>query len=106
MPINTSPESEFATAVAVIVANIPPGRVLAYGDIARMAGYPRHARFVGRLMGQLPNRSTLPWWRVIRSDGRSGLPGAGAEKQLDRLREEGVSVLGGRVDLARFRWHP
>lgn len=106
MPVDTSPTSEFATAIQVIVANIPRGKVLSYGDIARMAGHPRHARFVGRMMGTLPDRSKLPWWRVIRSDGRSGIPGTGGENQLDLLRAEGVSVLGGRIDLARFRWHP
>lgn len=106
MPVDTSPTSEFATAIQVIVASIPAGHVLSYGDIARMAGHPRHARFVGRMMGQLPERSRLPWWRVIRSDGRSGLPGDGATIQLDRLRAEGVAVIGGRVDLRRHRWRP
>ncbi len=55
-----------------IVGAIPAGRVASYGQVARQAGWPRHARFVGRLMSTLPAGSALPWHRVIRGDG--GLP--------------------------------
>ena len=102
MPIAVDPQSEFAHAVYQIMAAIPPGKVASYGAIAAQAGFPRHARFVGRLMGTLPKGSTLPWWRVIRSDGRSGMTGAAAERQLDRLVAEGVVVISGRVDMRRF----
>ena len=102
MPVAVDPQSEFAHAVYQVMAAIPPGKVASYGAIAAQAGFPRHARFVGRLMGTLPKGSTLPWWRVIRSDGRSGMTGAAAERQLDRLVAEGVVVISGRVDMRRF----
>jgi methylated-DNA-protein-cysteine methyltransferase related protein len=102
VPVAIDPDSEFAWAVYQIMAAIPAGRVASYGAIARQAGFPRHARFVGRLMGTLPAGSALPWWRVIRSDGRSGMTGAAAERQLARLAAEGVVVLGGRVDMGRY----
>ena|SRR5690554_250642 len=103
MPVAVDPRSEFAQAVYQIMAAIPPGKVASYGAIACQAGFPRHARFVGRLMGTLPRGSTLPWWRVIRSDGRSGMTGAAAERQLSRLAAEGIVILGGRVDMRRYR---
>ncbi|MCC1495379.1 MGMT family protein [Alcanivorax sp. 1008] len=102
MPVAVDPQSEFAHAVYQIMAAIPPGKVASYGAIAAQAGFPRHARFVGRLMGTLPKGSKLPWWRVIRSDGRSGMTGAAAERQLTRLVAEGVIVIGGRVDMRRY----
>lgn len=97
---------EFTNAVYQIVAAIPAGRVASYGQVARQAGYPRHARFVGRLMGRLPKGSTLPWHRVIRGDG--GLPLAGTPSgklQIQRLSDEGVTVLGSRVPKSCF-WRP
>ncbi|MDF1821562.1 MAG: MGMT family protein [Alcanivoracaceae bacterium] len=102
MPVAIHPDSEFAHAVYAAVAAIPAGRVASYGDIARQAGFPRHARFVGRLMGRLPEDSRLPWWRVLRSDGRIALTGNNAERQRQRLEQEEVVLVGGRVDLGRF----
>ena len=102
MPVAIHPDSEFAHAVYAAVAAIPAGRVASYGDIARQAGFPRHARFVGRLMGQLPEGSSLPWWRVLRSDGRIALSGDNARRQREILENEQVVLVGGRVDLRRF----
>ena len=102
--MRTDNQSEFAQAVYTLVANVPHGHVASYGQIARLAGFPRHARFVGRLMSKLPDGSQLPWWRILRSDGALGLTGADAERQRVRLEQEGVSVLGGRVSLRRFGW--
>lgn len=98
--------AEFRDAVYQIVGAIPAGRVASYGQVARQAGWPRHARFVGRLMSTLPAGSALPWHRVIRGDG--GLPLAGTpsgQVQLRRLAEEGVAVVGNRVPKRCF-WVP
>ena len=61
-------QEKFDQAIWKVVANIKPGRVMAYGEVARAAGYPRHARMVSQAM----TRSTtpLPWHRVLRSDRR------------------------------------
>lgn len=94
---------EFRDAVYQIVAAIPAGKVSSYGAVARQAGFPRHARFVGRLMSQLPDESRLPWHRVLRGDGRIALAGTpSGEIQIQRLLDEQVPVLGDRVPKSSF----
>lgn len=91
-----------------MVDSIPRGRVATYGQIAREAGLPRNARLVGRLLANLPDGSRIPWHRVINSAGAlSPRPGSSVARQRRLLIREGVPLSSaGRVDLARFRWHP
>jgi methylated-DNA-protein-cysteine methyltransferase-like protein len=93
--------------ILAIVATIPRGRVATYGQVAALAGYPRHARHVGRLLGTAPAGS-LPWHRVLAAGGRIALPtgSAARREQVRRLKAEGVKVHQGRVDLARYQWQP
>ncbi len=58
----------FYQQVYEIVAQIPPGEVLTYGQIARILGNPRAARQVGWAMRKCP--ADLPWHRVVRADGK------------------------------------
>lgn len=88
------------------VASIPAGRVATYGQIAELAGLPRGARRVGRVLAALPADSRLPWHRVINAAGRSSLRGAAGARQRRLLRAEGVRLRGGRVDLRRYGWTP
>ncbi|MGH3980571.1 MAG: MGMT family protein [Pseudonocardiaceae bacterium] len=85
--------------VREVVAAIPPGAVLAYGDVAARAGLPRRARLVGRILAE--DGHDLPWHRVLRADGTPA-PHLAAE-QLARLRAEGVLADGGRVPMRRYR---
>ena len=97
-------DPSFRDAVYQIVAAIPPGAVSSDGAVARQAGFPRHARFVGRLMSQLPKDTRLPWHRVLRGDGRIALAGTPAgEQQIQRLLDENVTVLGDRVPRQHFQ---
>ena len=89
-----------------VVAEIPRGRVATYGQVAALAGLPRGARRVGRVMAQLPAGSTLPWHRVVNAAGRSSIAGAGGARQRWRLRGEGVALKHGKVDLRRCQWRP
>lgn len=101
-------DSEFSQAVWTVVGGIPQGRVTSYGQVAALAGYPRRARLVGRTLAALPPDTRLPWHRVLRADGRIAFP-CGSEahaEQVTRLREEGVCVSNGRVDLRRHHWRP
>ncbi|MDF1781530.1 MAG: MGMT family protein [Alcanivoracaceae bacterium] len=104
MAINTDAESDFARAVYQLVGSIPAGCIASYGQIATLAGFPQHARFVGKLMSNLPNDTRLPWWRVLRSNGEIALPGSAGEEQRQRLEKEGVLVLNLRVSVKRFGW--
>lgn len=89
-----------------VVAAIPPGSVATYGQVAELAGLPRAARRVGRILGSLPAGTRLPWHRVINASGRSSLPGAAGEEQRRRLAAEGIRFDNGRTSLERFRWRP
>jgi methylated-DNA-protein-cysteine methyltransferase-like protein len=93
-------------AIRRTVAAIPRGRVASYGEVAERAGLPRRARLVGRVLGDAGPAAKLPWHRVLRSDGRIAFPaGSRAHReQRARLIDEGVRVVNGRVDIARFGW--
>lgn len=89
---------EQVEAVRALVAAIPPGRVVTYGDIADAAGLSS-ARIVGWIMRT--DSSDLPWHRVIRASGK---PAAHlATRQLERLRAEGVLADDGRIRLGEVR---
>lgn len=82
------------------IRKIPRGKIASYGQIAELAGITRGARLTARcLRGN--NDPTLPWWRVIRSDGSCALP-----SQLARLAEEGVAIRGRQVHMQLARWQP
>lgn len=90
------------------VSAIPEGRVASYGQIADLAGLPGRARLVGRALGEVPDDLVVPWYRVLRSDGRIAFPAGSpqAERQKQRLQEEEVVVLNNRVRLNDFGWQP
>lgn len=91
--------------VYAVIAAIPAGRVLSYGEVAALSGLPRRARWVGRVLSNLPAGSRLPWHRVVRADGRLAQR-EGQGQQQQRLQDEGVAVQDRRLNLARYRWHP
>lgn len=86
-------------AILTTLASIPPGHVTSYGELAKRAGLPGYARFVCRVLRDLPDRSTFPWWRVIRSDARFGMEEGSScgDEQRRRLKKEGLMIEGDRV---------
>ena len=90
--------------VIQVIALIPIGRVATYGQVAEAAQLKGLARWVGRVLSQLPKGTSLPWHRVINSAGRITNPNR--QEQIERLIAEGVHVNGARVSLAKFRWNP
>ena len=95
--------------IYAVVRRIPRGRVASYGQVAALAGLPRHARQVGYALHALPEGSDVPWHRVINARGEvSPRATPGWDRlQLDLLRRERVLGAGAqRVDLERFRWDP
>ena len=92
----------FFNQVYSIVAQIPYGKVVSYGQIARMLGRPRAAREVGWAMRCCPD--SLPWQRVVMMDG-SITGGNFADMRRAELETEGVEFLpDGRVDMGLCRW--
>lgn len=89
-----------------VVIAIPAGKVASYGQVAEMAGLGRQARYIGRALGKLPPGHSVPWYRVIRSDGQIAFPQGSDiyQEQVARLEAEGVEVINGRVAIGRFRW--
>ena len=87
---------------------IPSGSVASYGQIADLAGLPGRARLVGKAMGAAPEKLQVPWFRVLRSDGKIAFPAGSelAEKQKGHLQQEDVVVLNNRVRLKEFQWQP
>jgi len=100
--------ADFTAAAVAVLKRIPRGRVTTYGRVAALAGSPRGARQVVRILHTLSAKEKLPWHRVVNSRGIIALPkGGGFEEQCARLRAEGVEVsAAGKIDLARYGWGP
>ncbi|MDV3443832.1 MGMT family protein, partial [Pseudomonas otitidis] len=103
----SSPEAR-REALYLTLAQVPPGKVVSYGQLGEMAGLGRAARWVGRTLGQLPEGTRLPWHRVIAAGGRLSLPAGtvSGDEQRARLRAEGVFIHNERVDMRRHGWRP
>lgn len=87
---------------------IPQGCVASYGQIADLAGLPGRARMVSMALKKAPDELELPWHRILSSSGKISIP-AGSEarqEQINRLQEEDVVVLSGRVSMKQYRWQP
>lgn len=92
----------YAEAVLDLVARIPPGRVMAYGDVAAALQQGGGPRQVGTVMARFG--SGVPWHRVVRADG--SLPAGHEAEALRRHRREGTPMRGERVDIRHARWAP
>lgn len=102
------PNPEHQSRILQTIAAIPAGKLCTYGKIAELACLPRHARFVGTILKNLPSGSKIPWHRVINSQGRISFPeGSDAfAKQVQRLEAEGVILTGGKYNLRHYLWNP
>jgi methylated-DNA-protein-cysteine methyltransferase-like protein len=86
------------------VKRIPPGRVSTYGVVARLAGFPGHARFVGYALHTLPEGADVPWQRVVNAKGAISLPAVGARRQKALLTAEGIRFRSERIALDSYGW--
>lgn len=103
----------FRDRVLALVARIPEGRVMTYGQLALLAGTPGAARQAGFVMNSLvggvnADGTGLPWHRVINAQGRVSTHKVGfGDMQEALLRAEGVPLdATGRCDLAARQWWP
>ena len=108
MPVSSLERNMVFQRFYALVDSIPKGNLATYGQIAKEAGLPRHARHVGHALRQLPKGSVLPWHRVLSASGQiAARPGGSRTKQIKRLRSEGILVsASGRVRLSQYRWNP
>jgi methylated-DNA-protein-cysteine methyltransferase-like protein len=100
-------EGSFFREVMRVVSQVPRGRVVTYGQVARMAGRAGAARMVGWALHSLPDGARVPWHRVVNARGGISPRGLGLEEEIQRglLEREGVRFgESGRVDLERHRW--
>jgi methylated-DNA-protein-cysteine methyltransferase-like protein len=87
--------------IARCIRALPPGTVSSYGAIAKAADWPGAARQVVRILHLVPG---LPWHRVVGSGGAIKLAGENGAEQRFRLRMEGVTFRGVRVDMKRHQF--
>ena len=90
---------ELAARILACVESIPPGRVMTYGDVAEFVG-ANTPRLVGHVLAA--DGGTVPWHRVLKSDGRFAAHLDEEQRQL--LAADGVFLERGRVPLAKYRW--
>lgn len=97
----------FFERVYQMVEQVPEGMVATYGQIAKLVGEPRRARYVGYALHVNPRPGIIPCHRIVFADGRlaPGFAFGGPEAQRELLEAEGVSFLAdGLVDLSANRW--
>ena len=97
---------DFTKSVIEIMQRIPRGKVCTYGLIALMAGHPRGARQVARILHSMGRKYKLPWHRVINAEGCISLPQYGGyAEQKARLEMEGIAFdEQDRINLEKFLW--
>lgn len=97
-------EINWYKSVWKVVSEIPSGHVLTYGEVARLSGMPKAARRVSQAMRRAPRTMSLPWHRVINSQGKISFPedSNGWIRQKELLEDEGVVFLRGKINLEKF----
>ena len=86
-------------AIWNVIGSIPRGQISTYGDVARMAGFPGHARQTAYALRHMPEGMNLPWHRVLGAGAKIVFPKGSKHyyEQARRLRSDGVPVKDGRA---------
>ena len=93
--------TSFQKRVYEVVREIPPGKVLTYGEVAKKIGYPKDYRAVGNILNKNKDKRIL-CHRVIKSDGRVGGYKYGINRKINLLKKEGLIIKNGKI-ASRFR---
>jgi len=91
--VSSDPAAERERRIIDVLMSLGEGEVTTYGDVADVAGYPKHSRLVGRILATTDE--DVPWWRVVNAAGR--LRASDDKLQTSLLAEEDVVVRDGRV---------
>ena len=103
---------DFGERVISTIKQIPKGHVMSYGQVAAIAGSPRAALTIGKILRRRSEKDNLPWQRVINSKGILSIVNMNfpAELQAKLLQEEGIKVENSagnfHVDLIKYSWLP
>ena len=93
---------EFAYMVLAIVSEIPRGKILTYGTLAKKAGYPKNSRLVGKVLSSASLYGNYPCHRVVNATGRL-VPSWHEQRKL--LEDEGITFKqSGHVDVKKHLW--
>ncbi|MCQ4088477.1 MGMT family protein [Saccharibacillus sp. JS10] len=94
----------FTREVIKTILNIPEGKVMSYGQVAAMAGSPRGARQVVRILHSMSRKYNLPWHRVVNIRGEIALnKDEGGDEQRILLEAEGIEFkLSGQIDMQKY----
>lgn len=95
----------FTTRVIDIIQSIPEGKVMTYGQVAALAGSPRAARQVVRILHSMSEKYNLPWHRVVNKQGEIAMSDEWQRSlQQSLLESEGVELdLSKQIDLTRYQ---
>ena len=104
--ISTSKPGTEHQQLMLVLSQIPSGRLCSYGDLAKLAGLPGRARWVGRQLSRLPENTAQPWHRVVNARGQISFPAGSAayRHQLARLIDEGSASANGKIHWRQRRW--
>ncbi|ASN03923.1 MGMT family protein [Virgibacillus necropolis] len=98
----------FTAKVVTILKDIPKGKVMTYGQVASVAGSPRGARQVVRILHSMSKKHELPWHRVVSIKGEIALKSnEGLMSQKSLLIAENIEVSeSGQVNLTKYQHQP
>ncbi|HKW88756.1 MAG TPA: MGMT family protein [Candidatus Acidoferrales bacterium] len=91
--------------VYALVKRIPRGRVITYGQLAKMLRLPGGARTAGFAIAACPSGRGIPWHRVVGAGGRLLTQEPVASLQRRLLEGEGIHCDGKRIDIASHQWN-
>jgi methylated-DNA-protein-cysteine methyltransferase-like protein len=100
--------NEFTDRTIRIIRSIPAGKIMTYGQIARLAGNPRGARQVVRILHTMSHIHHLPWHRVVNAKGKIAIKDDESRFiQVALLEKEGVEFDGdGRISMKKYLYEP
>lgn len=103
--MTTASDNNFRQRVEAVVAQIPAGRVMTYGQLAALCGNAAAARVVGGIAHF--GDPLLPWQRVVNKQGglAAGYPG-GRSAHRRILEAEGVKITDDKVNVKELIWWP
>ncbi|PLT36044.1 MGMT family protein [Bacillus sp. V5-8f] len=97
----------FTMRAIEIIQSVPEGKVMTYGQVARLAGSPRGARQIVRILHSMSDKYSLPWHRIVNSKGQVAIKDNESNAlQKFLLEKEGIEIKAGHIDLVLYQFNP